>query len=126
MRKREARSQPLAKRLRAELTKAEVVLWTYLRRIERAGDKFRRQHPIGPYVADFAHLKAKLVVELDGATHSTDEELRHDEIRTRYLESRGWNVIRFQNEDVYESVRSVIAAIHEHLPPPSATQTPPP
>ncbi len=128
MRDRERTSKPLARRLRRELTKAEIVLWTRLRRYDREPHKFRRQHPIGLYVADFAHLKAKLVVELDGATHSEDAELAHDAKRTAYLASRGWRVIRFTNDDVYQSVADVVEAIWRHLdtpPSPPAAGLPP-
>ena len=74
------------------MTKAEVVLWVNLRSLRPIGARFRRQHPIGPYVADFAHLPTKLVIEVDGATHSTPEEMAHDERRTMYLRARGWHV----------------------------------
>ncbi len=129
MRDAEKRSRPLAKHLRSAMTKAEVVLWTRLRRFGRDTEKFRRQHPIGPYVADFAHLKAKLIVELDGATHGSDAELRHDANRTQYLAGKGWRVVRFRNEDVYVSVAQVVDAIMAHLndapPSPAARVLPP-
>ncbi len=97
------------------MTKAEIVLWTRLRRFDRSPEKFRRQHPVGPYVADFAHLGAKLIVEIDGATHGSDEAIVHDAIRSRYLEARGWLIVRFANDDVYRSVADVVDAIFRHV-----------
>ncbi len=74
MREGEWRSKPHAKRLRTEMTDAEIILWTFLRKRQLNGFKFRRQHPIGSYVADFACVSEKLVLEVDGATHWTVEE----------------------------------------------------
>jgi len=131
MREDENRSRPLAKRLRSEMTKAEVILWSRLRRGSMFGHQFRRQHPIGPYVADFACVAAQLVVEVDGATHSSPAELAHDRRRDAFLRRSGWRVIRVQNEDVYRSLDGVLVTIAERLPPPSsfalrARPTPPP
>src|SRR5437868_1010595 len=119
MRRDERRSRPLAKALRKRMTKAEVVLWVNLRSLRPIGARFRRQHPIGPYVADFAHLPTKLVIEVDGATHSTPEEMAHDERRTMYLRARGWHVLRFYNLHIYEDVSTVVEEILRHVPLPS-------
>ncbi len=89
MRDDEEKSRRLAKRLRSTMTKAEVVLWTRLRKLRGAGHHFRRQHPIPPYVADFAHIDAMLVIEVDGATHSTVEEIERDERRDAYMRDAG-------------------------------------
>jgi very-short-patch-repair endonuclease len=86
---------------------AEVVLWTFLRRRALHGYKFRRQHPIGPYIADFACVSARLVIEVDGATHSTPEELAHDAKRTAFLEKAGWRILRVNNIDVFENMDGV-------------------
>jgi very-short-patch-repair endonuclease len=75
------KSRKLAKRLRRTMTKAEVVLWSNLRMLSKHGFHFRRQHPIGPYVADFAHMAGRLVIEVDGATHITPEQVAHDKRR---------------------------------------------
>jgi very-short-patch-repair endonuclease len=83
-----------ARALRKEMTDAERLLWKSLRR-QQLGVKFRRQHPIGPYIADFYSWEAGLVVEVDGDTHFTPEMQEYDAIRTQYLESLGLQVLRF-------------------------------
>jgi very-short-patch-repair endonuclease len=100
------------------MPRSEALLWSYIRRKAVNGARFRRQHPIGPYVADFACIAAKLVVEVDGYTHWTAEELAHDARRTKYLEQEGWTVIRVTNSDVYENMDGVWQAIAARLPPP--------
>lgn len=107
-----------ARSLRQSMTKAEVFLWMQLRKRAVSGARFRRQHPVGPYIADFACPAEKLVVEVDGATHSTPDELAHDARRTKYLESEGWTVIRMTNSDVYENMDGVWRAIVAQLAPP--------
>ena len=67
--------------------------------------------PLGPYFADFACLRLKLVVELDGSQHARQDRLEHDRIRTRYLEGRGFRVLRFWNDDVFHEIESVIDTI---------------
>lgn len=85
----------LARNLRKNATDAERKLWRHLRLAKREGVHFRRQAPIGPYVADFACHRAKIVVELDGSQHSKHENMTYDAARTAYLESRGYRVLRF-------------------------------
>jgi very-short-patch-repair endonuclease len=108
------------------MTEAEVALWTVLRRKRLNGRKFRRQHPIGPYIADFACVAAKLVVEVDGATHWTPDELVHDKRRTAFVEGQGWSVVRVTNLDVFENLNGVWLTIERELPPPAASPPPPP
>ena len=99
-----------ARALRRKLTNAETILWSRLR--EGAGGmRFRRQHPIGPYIADFACIWARLVVEVDGATHGSDEEQMHDARREAYLRSRSWRIIRLTNYAVYKSLDRVLEVI---------------
>jgi very-short-patch-repair endonuclease len=100
-----------ARRLRRRLTNAETILWSKLRH-GVGGMKFRRQHPIGSYIADFAYVAARLVVEIDGVTHGSDAERRHDSRREAYLRSRAWNVIRVANDDVYHSLAVVLDLIY--------------
>ena len=126
MREREAKSRQAARRLRSAMTEAEVVLWTFLRKRNLNGFKFRRQHPIGPYVADFACVPAKLVVEVDGATHWTTEQLKQDARRTAFLEATGWSMLRVTNIDVFDNLNGVWLAIAQRLPPPAASPPPPP
>jgi very-short-patch-repair endonuclease len=117
MREHEHRSRPRAKSMRHEMTKAEVVLWTQLREANRHGYKFRRQHPIGSFIADFAHMRGRLVIEVDGETHGTDAERAYDRRRTAFLRAQGWNVVRFTNTDIYENVSGVVDAILARLSP---------
>jgi len=110
-----------ARALRRAQTEAERLLWRRLRGRGLAGFKFVRQEPIGPYFADFACRERKLVVEIDGATHSTDEEIRRDERRAAFLRAQGYAIVRFANDDVYRNLDSVLetilAAIEERLDP---------
>jgi len=89
-----------SKALRKETTKAEDKLWEALRGKRLNGLKFRRQHPLFNYVADFYCHEKKLVVELDGAVHTTEENAEHDKGRTFELTELGVTVIRFWNDEV--------------------------
>ena len=93
------------------MTDAEAILWSRLRRHEAGGYHFRKQHPLGPYIADFACLKAKLVIEVDGGTHGTAEAIAHDLRRDAFLEQRGWRVLRVHNDDIYKDLYRVLDVI---------------
>ena len=115
---REIEKKAMARRLRKKLTPAEALMWWRLRR--DYGDwRFRRQHPVGPYIADFACIEARLVIEIDGATHGTVEEIAYDARRTRFMEADGWRVVRFTNLEVEkerDSVRTtVLIALEEQV-----------
>jgi very-short-patch-repair endonuclease len=97
--------------LRRQMTNAEVILWSRLRRNALHGLRIRRQHPIGPYVADFACLSLRLVIELDGATHGSVEEIARDGVREAFLRRQGFRVLRFWNSDVYENLSGVLDSI---------------
>ena len=84
-----------AKILRRDLTDAEYRLWYHLKSKGLDGYHFRKQHPIGPYIVDFVCVKHKLVVEVDGGTHTSDEAIAHDRKRTAYLNDLGWSILRF-------------------------------
>ncbi len=101
---RKGQKMRVARRLRRNMTPAERLLWWKLKE-EQQGWKFLRQHPIGPFVADFACVEIELAIELDGATHSAPEEIAHDAARTAYLEREGWRVIRFWNADVFGNLK---------------------
>jgi very-short-patch-repair endonuclease len=73
--------------------------------------RFRRQHPIGPYIADFACAHSKLVVEVDGHTHATNIERAHDARRDAFMRAQGWTVVRVVNCDVYRALESVMGMI---------------
>lgn len=99
--------------LRKNQTDAERLVWYHLRNRRLAGHKFRRQHPIGPFIVDFACVEEHLIIELDGGQHAIQGE--HDGQRSRYLESRGYKVMRFWNNQVLKDIQVVIAAILETL-----------
>jgi very-short-patch-repair endonuclease len=104
-------SGQLAKVMRQDMTNAEVILWSRLRRGQVHGLKFRRQHPIGPFIADFACWEARLMVEVDGPSHVGDEAKIKDEKRTAFLHQQGWDVIRVWNNDIYNNLSGVMDAI---------------
>jgi very-short-patch-repair endonuclease len=89
---------------------AEVILWKYLRRDAAEGFRLRRQHPIGPDVADFACLPLKLIVEVDGATHGSDAQVAYDDRRRRFMARYGRREIRVANF-IWREVRELRAAV---------------
>ncbi|MDA0733212.1 MAG: endonuclease domain-containing protein [Chloroflexi bacterium] len=100
-----------AKQLRQSSTDSERMLWRHLRAYQMNGHKFRRQQPIGPYVVDFVCFEKKLIIELDGGHHAQPDEAEYDNIRTEWLQSQGFQVLRFWNNQVLaetEAVKSVI------------------
>jgi very-short-patch-repair endonuclease len=111
IRPNETKSRVFAKTMRRAMTHAEVLLWQALRHDTIDGMRFRRQHPIGHYIADFACAPVKLVVEVDGATHGSDAEVEHDQRRSEYLAERGWHIMRFANARVYSDLAGVV----EHI-----------
>lgn len=100
-----------ARELRKRETAAEIRLWEQLRSRRLSGLKFVRQLPVGPYVADFVCRECKLVVEVDGATHSSDQEAAYDRRRTAYLEGQGYKVLRVWNLDVFNNLDGVLDTI---------------
>ncbi len=104
-----------ARKLRQALTNAETILWSRLQKRKLAGWKFRRQHPVGPYITDFACREAMLIIEIDGETHSSTDERRHDARRTAFLETHGWSVVRFWNAEIYENLDGVLRGIEIRL-----------
>jgi very-short-patch-repair endonuclease len=100
-----------ARALRKDAPSAEAKLWAGLRNRQLGGYKFVRQEPIGPYFADFACREKQVVIEVDGATHSTDQELARDAARTAFLNKRGYRVIRFVNADVFDDLDAVLETI---------------
>jgi very-short-patch-repair endonuclease len=95
--------------LRKELTPAEQRLWAYLRGDKLNGVNFRRQHALGKYIVDFCSVKAKLIIELDGNQHLEQEA--YDAERTVFLESKGYRVLRFWNNEVLNDIKGVLGAI---------------
>ncbi len=108
-----------ARQLRSNSTDAEHIIWTALRAHRLNGASFRRQTPIGPFIADFVCHEAKLVVELDGGQHFEPEQLLYDERRSAFLAGKGYRVLRFNNYDVMtnrEGVLETIAEAIQHAP----------
>jgi guanylate kinase len=103
-----------AKSNRRYPTTAEAMLWENVRG-KALGVRFRRQHQIGSYIADFVCLKYNLVVEVDGGYHYFGNQIISDEIRTKYLESQGFTVIRFDNNEVLQDIEGVIAKIKRKM-----------
>jgi very-short-patch-repair endonuclease len=104
-----------SRELRKEQTLAEDILWRELRGRRLGRWKFRRQHPIAHYIVDFVTLDGKLVIEVDGATHSTDREQARDALRTRDLEHLGFHLLRVTNTEVYENLDGVLETILHEL-----------
>ncbi len=100
-----------ARALRHERTDAERKLWYALRAHRLAGHSFRRQTPCGPFIADFICAEARLVVEVDGATHSSDDEIDYDRRRDAWFAANGWRVLRVTNDDVYRNFDGVIETV---------------
>jgi very-short-patch-repair endonuclease len=105
-----------ARHLRKNATPAERLLWSALRHLKSRGFHFRRQAPFDRYVVDFACHGAKLIVEIDGSQHGDPDHVAHDAKRTRYLNSRGYQVLRFWNEDVMSDCSAVVEAILRAAP----------
>jgi len=98
-----------SRKLRSEMTEAELYLWQHLRARQLHDFKFRRQHPIGNYILDFACIDVKLAIEVDGSQHN--EIQNQDDLRTAWLETQGWKVLRFWNNEVLQNVEGVLEVI---------------
>ena len=109
------RLTPVARKLRREATPAERALWRKLNDRQIEGFRFRRQAPLCGYIVDFICQDAKLIVEVDGATHSTDAECAYDEKRQVALEAAGYGVLRFYNSEVFDNLDGVAETIRLKL-----------
>ena len=127
---REKHKTDMARRLRSEATNAERKLWAHLRRKQLGGMKFRRQHPVGPYIVDFCCPAAKLVLELDGGQHHEAASIEYDMRRTEWLNAAGYRVMRFGNPDIFKNLQDSLdtiwrALVESGVPlPPQATPGP--
>ena len=99
-----------ARRLRRNMSLPEVLLWERLRG-QRTGLRFRRQHPIGPYIAHFYAATERVVIEIDGETHGRGEQLAHDRMRDEFLEENGCRVLRIAAAEVLRDVEAVVVSI---------------
>ncbi|MBN9480274.1 MAG: DUF559 domain-containing protein [Bordetella sp.] len=103
-----------ARSLRQNAGLAEQRIWALLRSGCIDGHKFRRQHPIGRYVADFACDRLRLVIEIDGAVHDRDDVVTSDHLRQADLESLGWTVLRFTNDQALSNPEAITATVRAH------------
>jgi very-short-patch-repair endonuclease len=104
--------QTTARKLRADMTDAERRLWSILRSRRMVGYKFRRQHPLGCFVLDFACYDHRLAIEVDGGQHADNES---DAERTAFIEAQGWRVMRFWNNEVMQNPEGVTDSILREL-----------
>ncbi len=100
-----------ARSMRKEMTEAERILWNELKNRKLNGLKFRRQHPIHYYIADFYCHEKKLIIEVDGGIHENEEIRIHDENRSAEFDKMGITVLRFMNEKILHSLNEVIEVI---------------
>jgi very-short-patch-repair endonuclease len=107
------RQRNRAKELRRTMTRAETLLWRYLKANRIDGLGFRRQAPFRNYVADFVCLSVKLIVELDGESHDFEEQQKSDQARDAFFESQGFHVLRFTNEHVMSNLEGVVEVIRQ-------------
>jgi very-short-patch-repair endonuclease len=113
-----------ARQLRRNRTSAERRLWRELRQLKQAGCKFRQQVPIDHFIVDFACLSRRLIVEVDGGTHSTDREVAREARRERYLKDQGFRILRVWNADVRENMEGVMDTIVGALDTPTPDPSP--
>jgi very-short-patch-repair endonuclease len=104
-----------ARQLRRAMTNAERKLWWHLRRLPHQNAHFRRQATIGQYYADFACHHHRLVIEVDGGGHADDQQIAADARRTEFLNARGYRVLRFWNNEVFNQIDGVMSTIHQAL-----------
>ena len=121
---RDALLQSRARRLRNQATDAERHLWRHLRHRQLAGYRFRRQVPVAGFIADFACLEAKIVVELDGGQHA--QNVAYDESRDRSIQAQGFRVLRFWDNQVFQETPAVLEQIMGALEARSPLPGPPP
>ena len=105
-----------SRQLRGNMTDAERHLWAKIRMKQLKGYQFYRQKPIGDYIVDFFCPRAKLVIEVDGSQHFSDEMTEYDRIRNEYLSSLGLRVLRFTNTDVLTHIERVVESIDKEIP----------
>ncbi len=104
-----------ARKLRANTTPHERLLWRALKELPQSGTHFRRQAPLGRYVVDFLCPAKRLVIEIDGGHHNDDETAKHDRERQQWLEKEGYRVLRFWNSEIARDLKAVLAKIYVEL-----------
>ncbi|MGJ8558754.1 MAG: endonuclease domain-containing protein [Litorimonas sp.] len=104
-----------AKSLRRVMTDEEVLLWAALKSFRQSGYAFRKQAPVGPFIADFLCRKAKLVIEVDGRHHDTPTQIQSDDNRDRWMFDNGYRVMRFAAREIWQDMDAVVRAIEDAL-----------
>ena len=107
----------LARTLRKNSTIQEKRLWNLLKNHQFHSLKFKRQQPIGNYIVDFICKEAKIIIEVDGGQHNEKEIIEADNEKTAFLESKGYKVIRFWNNEVYENIEGIIKRLEKEINP---------
>lgn len=105
----------MARELRKNMTDSERLLWAKIRRKQLKGYQFYRQKNIGNYIVDFYCPAAKLIIEIDGGQHYSEEENKKDEVRDRYLARLEFTVMRFSAREVFKNINGVLERIYEYL-----------
>ncbi len=121
----ERKLTPLAKNLRKMSTDTEKVVWKQLRAKRFSGLKFRRQQPLGPYIADFVCFEKKIIIELDGGQHAFPGKIQGDLKRDKWFEAQGYTTLRFWDNEVLTNTQGVIEVIWKHCFEPPSPQSPP-
>jgi very-short-patch-repair endonuclease len=111
----ERKLNPLARNLRSNMTDAEQLIWSKIRRKQITDAQFYRQKNIGNYIVDFYCAKRKLIIEVDGGQHYDSKGMKKDQERDRYLQGLGFTVLRFSDIDVLRNIDGVIERILEHV-----------
>jgi very-short-patch-repair endonuclease len=107
------RQRSRAKQLRRAMTRAETLLWRYLKANRMDGVGIRRQTPIGNYIADFVCFSSKIIIEVDGGSHDFEERQKADQRRDAFFAAEGFQVLRFTNEQVMTSLEGVVEVIRQ-------------
>lgn len=107
----------LARNLRKNATIQERRLWNLLKNRQFCNLKFKRQQPVGEYIVDFICKEAKIIIEVDGGQHNTNDNIRRDKERTDYLEGLGYKVIRFWNNEIHEDIDGILSKLKEEINP---------
>jgi primosomal protein N' (replication factor Y) len=112
---RKLRLTTFARAMRKQPSRAEKALWSLLRNRQLHGAKFRRQHPIDPYIAYYACVESKLVVEVDGLSHAVDDQIEYDRNRDAAMRAEGWRILRVSEAELLSDSRialeKVVAAL---------------
>ena len=107
----------LARNLRKNSTIQERRLWNLLKNRQFYNLKFKRQQPVGNYIADFICKEAKIIIEIDGGQHNESKNIDYDKTRTEFLNNLGYKVIRFWNNEIYENIDGVMLRLKEEINP---------